>query len=43
MVHEVLHAMFEIKYISFCWCIHIATEAYCGILKIIAILESYVH
>ena len=43
VVHEVFHAMFEIKKGMFCWCIHTATEAHCEILKIITSLESDVH
>ena len=43
MVHEIFHAMFEIKERRFCWCIHVATEAHCGIFKAIARLDSDVH
>ena len=43
IVHEVLHAMFDINKRRFCWCIHIATEAHYDILRIIVILDSDVH
>ena len=43
MVHEIFHAMFEIKERRFCWCIHVATEAHCGIFKAIARLDSDVN
>ena len=43
MVHEIYHAMFEIKEGRFSWRIHVATEAHGEILKIIAILDSDVH
>ena len=38
MVHMILHAMFESKESRFCWCIHVATEAYGDILDIISSL-----
>ena len=40
MVHEVFHAMFDSNKVRLCWCIHVATEAHCEILKTIASLES---
>ena len=40
MVHEIFHSMFESKKGRLCWWIHIATEAHCEILKIIASLDS---
>ena len=42
MVHEILHAMFESKERRFCWVIHVSTEAYYDILKVIASLERRV-
>ena len=43
MLHEIFHAMFEINKGRFCWCIRIAAEAHCEILKIIASFYSDVH
>ena len=43
MVHDIFHAMFEIKESRLCCCIHVFTEAHDGIFKIIAILGSDVH
>ena len=43
MVREIFHAMFEINKIRLCWVIHVATEMYSEILKIIASLSSGVH
>ena len=43
MAHDIFHAMFDIKKIRFCLCIHVATEAHCEILYIIANLDSDVH
>ena len=40
MVHKIFHAMFESNKCVFCWFSHIATEAHCEILKIIASLDS---
>ena len=40
MVHEIFHAMFQSKKVRFCWCVHIATESRCEVLKIVAILDS---
>ena len=43
MVHEILHVMFDIKKIMFCWFICVATEVHCKILKVIASLNSDFH
>ena len=43
MVHDIFHAMFEIKESRFCWLIHVATDMYGDILKIIDILNSDMH
>ena len=43
MVHDIFHAMFEIKERRFCWGVHIATDAHGDILKNVASLDSDVH
>ena len=43
MVHEIFHAMFEIKESSFCWVVLVYNDRHCEILKIIASLNSDVH
>ena len=43
MVHKIFHAIFDIKESSFCWCIHLSTEAHGEILKTTASLNSDVH
>ena len=43
MLNEIFHTMFESKESSFCWGIHVATEAHGEILNIIASLDSGVH
>ena len=43
IVYEILIAMFQIKEIRFCWCIHVATEVHGEILNIIASLDGAVH
>ena len=40
IVHEIFHAVFEIKKSRFCWVIHVSTEMHSKILKIMASLNS---
>ena len=43
VVHEIFHAMFEIKESRFYWQINVSTEVHGEILNIIASLDIYVH
>ena len=43
VVHEIFHAMFEIKESRFYWQINVSTEVHGEILNIIASLDGAVH
>ena len=40
IAHEIFHAIFDINKSRECWCIHVATEANCDILKVIESLNN---
>ena len=43
MVHEIFHAMSNIKEVGFHWGIHVATEMHGKVLKIVASFNIGVH